>query len=153
MIQKVVINNKTGKKYVVNCPGWNDGVGPGAPAGTLWMQSQTDNNWYAINVSGTNNLVDVYVNPTTIGWESNDLGFQLLYNNTDGNVYQVYLTGTGAGTTIEVNQTPWITELDFKPYLLLQSITDGLFHRTYISGNAGSVTLSVDQSGIRTNEL
>ncbi|HOS15599.1 MAG TPA: hypothetical protein PKX15_01030 [Bacteroidales bacterium] len=153
MIQKFVINSKTGKKYVVNCPGWNDGVGPGAPAGTLWMKSQTDDNWYEINVSGPYNSVDVYINPTSIGWESNDLGFQLLYNLTDGKIYQIYLTGTGAGTSIVINQTPWVVESDYKPYLLLKSITNGLFHRAYLSGNAGSVILLVDQNGIQTDKL
>lgn len=39
-----------GKRYIVNCVSWDEGIGPGGPVGTLWLQS-TDGSWYAVNVS------------------------------------------------------------------------------------------------------
>ena len=148
MIKKTVIKN--GKKYIVNAPGWEDGIGPSAPAGTLWMRSATDGKWYFMNVFGPSGSVDVYTDPTPLTWQSpgQDFGYQLLYNYYDGNVYQVYLSGSGAAADIYISQTPWLISSDYKPYLWLQSITDGYFYEVYASGSIGSVELVVNQNGI-----
>ena len=87
MTKRVIIRN--GKKYIVNVPDWGDsgdevGVGPGGPLGTLWMQSITDGNWYAITLTGTSgssvNSASLSVNQTPLTWQSpgQDFGYQLL---------------------------------------------------------------------------
>ncbi len=144
MIKKTIIKN--GVKYIVNAPGWNDDVGPGAPAGTLWMQSITDGNWYAINLIGTSGSTAIYVNPTPLTWQSpgQDFPYQLLYCYQNDNVYQTYLSGSGANVTMSISQTPWPVSGDYKPYLWLQSITDQYFYAVY--AKSGSITLFVDQN-------
>ena len=148
MIRRTIIKN--GKKYLVNAPGWEDGIGSLAPPGTLWEQSITDNSWYSVNVFGPSGSVVTYVNSTPLTWQSpgQDFGYQLLYNDFDGNVYQVYLSGSGIDADLLISQTPWPLNSDYKPYLFLQSVTDNYFYKVYASGSVGSVELVVDQNGI-----
>ena len=143
MIKKTVIKN--GKKYIVNAPGWEDGIGPGAPDGTLWMRS-TDLNWYAVTLTGTSGSAAISINQTPLTWQSpgGDAGFELVYNNTTNKPHQVLLTGNAGAVAISVNQTPWSNLLDYKPFLGLKS-TDGNFYYVFVSGTPVSV-LSVNQN-------
>lgn len=138
MIQKIVINN--GKKYVVNAPGWNDDVGPGAPTGVLWLKSITDSMWYEVKLTGSP-ASSFSVNPTPLTLSTNDLGYQLL-QSTNGNVYQVYLSGSGAGVTVLLNTSPWPVDDDFKSNLFLQSKTDGFGYSVVVQGT----TLTIDNT-------
>lgn len=146
MIKRIIIRN--GKRYVVNTPGWNDGVGPGAPFGTLWEQSTTDNNWYSVNLTGTSGSLSIYVSSST--WQSpgQDFGYQLVQAN-DGDVYQVYISGSGASANLYVSQTSWPIQSNYKPYLILQSITDGNYYVVSLSTTtSGSVDYTADTTFI-----
>jgi len=140
------IVKKDGKKYLVNVSGYNDDVGPLAPAGTLWLQSITDNLWYSVNLTGTSASAARYVNPVSLDWQSvggQDFGYQLVQNITNNQVYQVYLSGSGAAATVLVSNNSWSLNTDYKPYLYLTSISDNNF---YIVNITGSVALIVDQN-------
>jgi hypothetical protein len=140
MDRRVVISN--GKKYIVNCAGWNDDVGPSASPGTLWMRSITDDRWYSVTLTGTSASTAIYVNPTPLSWYSPgpDFGYQLL--SYSGSVYQVYLSGSGASARITASTTPWPISSDYKSELFLQS-TDSNFYSVYVTG---SKSLFVDQN-------
>lgn len=146
MIRRIVIKN--GKKYIVNAAGWNDDVGPGAPEGTLWMQS-TDQNWYSVNIIGTSGSATIYINQTPLAWQSpgEEAGNQLLLCN-DGNSYVVYLTGTTPTVTLAVNQVPFTGSAYPKPDLLLGSITDTNYYMVTLKNNAGTIQPYVNQSYI-----
>lgn len=135
MIKKTIIKN--GVKYIVNVPGWNDDVGPGAPAGTLWMRSITDNNWFAVTLTGTSASAALSINQTPLTFATNDLGYQLVLGS--GSVYQVYLSGSAGAVTSKV--AVWPLNSDYKPYLWLQS-TDRNFYKVNVSGSS----LLVDQN-------
>jgi len=137
MIQKIVVKN--GKKYIVNTAGWNDDVGPGAPNGTLWMQS-TDGNWYSVNVTGTSGSAAISINQTPVNLFTNDIGYQLLYSNN--NAYQVYLSGSSGGVTLKVNTTPWIPSTNYKPWLNLKSTSDGNLYQVYLSGSVPAIAVN-----------
>lgn len=147
MMQKMIVT-KDGKKYMVTAPGWNDDVGPGGPAGTLWMES-TDGNWYAVNVTGTSGSAVVSVNQTPLTVFTNDIGYQLLYDASNGNTYQVFLSGTAGSVTINVNPVPWAASTSPKPYFSLQSVTDGSFYQVYLTG-AVTPVLTVNQNSKTT---
>ena len=87
MVKRVIIKN--GKKYIVNTVGYNDDVGPSAPAGTLWMQS-TDGNWYQVTLAGT----AISINQTPLTWVSpgQELGYELVQDTISNNFYQDFLT-------------------------------------------------------------
>lgn len=140
MDRRIIVSN--GKKYLVNCAGWNDDVGSGAPIGTLWIQSITDGRWYDVTLTGTSASAGIYVNPTPLSWysPSQDFGYQLL--SYSGSVYQVYLSGSGASASMISSTTPWPISSDYKPYLFLQS-TDSNFYSVYVTGSS---TLFVDQN-------
>jgi len=144
MIKRIVL--KKGKKYIVNCVGWEDGIGPGGPSGTLWMKS-TDGNWYAVSITGTNPSATIYINQSPLqyygnNFQTNDLGYQLL-NGSGGNIYQIYLSGNAGSVTINVNLVPVLGVGNGKPYFNLQSITDTAYYQVYL--NASNV-LTVNQS-------
>lgn len=147
MIQKMIVK-KDGKKYMVTAPGWNDDVGMGGPTGTLWMQS-TDGKWYAVNVTGTSGSAVVSINQTPLPVNTNDLGYQLLYDSANGNTYQVFLSGTAGSVTINVNPVPWAGNNGYKPFFNLQSVTDGSFYQVYLSG-AVTPVLTVNQNSKTT---
>lgn len=132
MIKQVVVSN--GKRYIVNAPGWNDDVGPGASVGTMWMKDTADNLWYAVTLTGSP-AAAFFVDPTPISpvvnGFTNDLGYQLL-QSTNGNVYQILLTG-GA---VVVNPVPWINPLDYKSNLFLMSQTDLFGYPVVLQGLA-----------------
>ena len=138
MIKKTIIKN--GKKYIVNAPGWNDDVGPGAPAGTLWMRSVTDNSWYVVTLTGTSASAALSINKTASVWQSpgQELGYQLVLSN-NGNVYQVYLSGSAGNITSKTAVWPIVS--DYKPYLWLKS-TDGNYYNINISASS----IVVDQN-------
>ncbi len=146
MIRKIVIRN--GKKYIVNTAGWNDDVGPGGPAGTLWMQS-TDGNWYTVSLTGTSGSAAISINQTPLTLTTNDIGYQYLYG-TGNSAYQVYLSGNAGSVTINVNPSPISTVSDYKPYFNLQS-TDGYFYQIYLSGSSNVLTVN-QNSGIQIND-
>ena len=135
MIKRVIIKN--GKKYIVNTAGWNDDVGPGAPAGTLWMQSITDGNWYAVTLTGTSASAALSINQTPLTLATNDLGYQLVLGS--GSVYQVYLSGSAGAVSSKT--AVWPINDDYKPYLWLKS-TDGNYYNVNISCSS----LKVDQN-------
>jgi len=135
MIKRTIIKN--GKKYIVNTAGWNDDVGPGAPAGTLWMQSATDGNWYAVTLTGTSASAALSINQIPLTLATNDLGYQLVLGS--GSVYQVYLSGSAGSVVIKT--AAWPIDDDYKPYLRLLS-NDGNFYNVNISGSS----LLVDQN-------
>jgi hypothetical protein len=137
MIRKTVIRN--GKKYIVNTAGWNDDVGPGAPAGTLWMRSATDNNWYAVTLTGTSASAAISINQTPLTLATSDLGYQLVFDGYNGVVAQVYLSGSAGSVVTKI--ASWPISSDYKPYLMLKSI-DGNFYHVNVSGSA----LVVDQN-------
>ena len=145
MNRRIILKN--GKKYIVNCSGWNDDVGPGAPAGTLWMQSISDGLWYEVNITGTSGSTSLYVNPTPLTWQSpgQDLGYQLLLCPDDNKVYQTYLSGSASNVTMSVSQTSWPISSDYKPYLFLTSITDGYMYPVYI--RSGSIYFEINDNG------
>lgn len=146
MIKKVVIKN--GKKYIVNTTTWEDvgggdfGVGPGGAIGTAWMQS-TDKNWYAVKVSGSLSASVVNVNQTTIGYQDNSLGSQLLACD-DGKKYLVYLTGVPNAVTFTVSQSAYNGTTDPKPDLLLQSITDSNYYMLYLHNSASVIQAKIN---------
>ena len=80
MIKRIIIKN--GKKYMVNSPSWDDGigddygVGSGGPLGTLWMS--LSGSWYSMNTSGSSGSVTTFINQTTTSYQDNSLGYQLL---------------------------------------------------------------------------
>lgn len=137
MIKRIIIKN--GKKYIVNTAGWNDDVGPGVPAGTLWMQSITDGNWYAVTLTGTSASAALSINQTPLTLTTNDLGYQLVLDSYSGSVAQVYLSGSASAVTAIV--ATWPLSSDYKPYLWLQS-TDGNYYNVNVSGSS----LVVDQN-------
>ena len=141
MQQITVINN--GVRFRVNVPSWEDGIGAGAPEGTLWMKSD-DGIWYAITATSTSPTAAISVNQTPIGWEDNSLGYQLLAAD-NGNTYAVYLTGVPNSVTFTVSQSAYSGSSQPKPYLLLQS-TDGNYYRVFLADNAGTIEAEVDQS-------
>ena len=138
MQKRIVIRN--GKKYVVNTPsygdcGWEDGIGAGAPTGTLWMYDADAGGWFAITLTGTSASAMLHVDQNALTWASNDLGYNLLYDNSNGKVYQTYLSGSSGSVNIYLSQTPWPDQTDYKPYLWLLS-TDNYFYAVYASGSA-----------------
>ena len=134
MVKRVIIKN--GKKYIVNTVGYNDDVGPSAPAGTLWMQS-TDGNWYQVTLAGT----AISINQTPLTWVSpgQELGYELVQDTISNNVYQVFLTGNAGAVTI--NTALWPINSDFKPFLSLKS-TNGSFYNVNVTGGALVVDVS-----------
>lgn len=153
MQRKIVVNK--GKKYIVNVIGWDDGVGPGAPVGTLWMQS-TDGNWYSINASGSTGTGDlsVLVNQTSIGWQppGPDYGYQLIACD-DGHTYAVYLTGTSPLVTFTVSQSAYTGSSDPKPYFYFYSITDGNYYVVGLHNTSGSIQTTTNQGGPSTSSI
>jgi len=148
MQKRIVIKN--GKKYIVNTPGWEDGIGPGAPFGTLWMLS-TDGNWYEVTLNGTSgsfaNSSSLVVNQTPLTWASNDSGYQLLLCPQDNLVYQAYLSGSAGDVTMSISQVPSGSAMaggDYKPYLLMRSTVDRYFYPVY--AKSGSIYLFTDQN-------
>ena len=136
MIKLPVVKN--GKKYIVNAPGWNYDVGPGAPPGDLFMFSATDGRWYQVNLTG-HPAASFSVNPTPLTLSTNDLGYELV-KSSNGNTYQVYLSGSGGAAVVLVNTTPWSNPLDYKPSLFLRSVTDNFGYNVYLVGT----TLTID---------
>lgn len=160
MQQRTVISN--GKRFIVNCADYDEGVGAGFAVGQLTLKSYTDLYWYVLNASGSVGSVVMKVNTgslTSFGTSSYyDLNFpyQLLGSN-DGNVYQIYLVGSGSGATLTVSQSMYqsgsfITSstgavIDIgKPYLFLQNETDGNYYRAYLSSSGGTTSLVVNQT-------
>lgn len=137
MNRRIVIKN--GKKYLVNTAGWNDDVGPGAPLGTLWMQSITDGNWYAVTLTGTSASAAISINQTPLALSTSDLGYQLISSNNGGAVYQIYLSGSAG--SVAIKNALWPITSDWKPYFLLQS-TDGNYYNVNVAGG----NLVVDQN-------
>ena len=135
MLKRVIIRN--GKKYIVNIPSFSEDVGSAAPAGTLWMQSITDGNWYAVTLAGTSASAALAINQTPLALTTNDLGYQLVLGS--GSVYQVYLSGSSSAVVAKT--AVWPINDDYKPYLWLQS-DDGNFYNVNISGSS----LEVDQN-------
>lgn len=139
MIKKIVIKN--GKKYSVNAPGWDDGIGAGCPVGTLWMLSD-DASWYAVQVSGSGGGADVYVDQTALTYVDNALGIQLVLCD-NGNSYETYLLGTSPTVTFNVSQSAYSGSSPPKPYLFLESITDHNFYVVTLVDNVGTIEYSV----------
>lgn len=156
MIKKVVIKN--GKKYIVNAPSYGDvggtdyGVGSGGPIGTLWMKSITDNNWYAVNVSGPAASSAISVNQTALTYQSNGSGNELMLCD-DGASYIAYLTGVPNAVTFTVTQTPFSGSASPKPDLLLQSVTNGNFYMVTLKNTAGTIAPLVNQSAISASRI
>ena len=146
MIKRIIIRN--GKKYIVNACGWEDGIGAGAPAGTLWLTSADDGNWYSVNASGSIGSITTIVDQVPIGYSDNSLGSQIVACD-DGNSYFVYLTGTPNSVTFTVSQSVYGTaSVDAKPYLLLRSTTDGNFYELFLHDIAGTITPVINQTPI-----
>ena len=147
MQKRIVIKN--GKKFIVNAPCWSDGVGSGAPQGTLWMMS-TDNKWYPVNVSGSAPNIVVYVSQSALTWQSpsQDAGNQLLLAN-NGNSYLVYLSGSVPNVNFYVSQTPF--NASPKLNLLLSSVTDGKFYVVALNATSGSIGYTVDNTNIKVD--
>lgn len=137
------------------------GIGPGSPAGFLWMQS-SDLNWYQISLSGSNPSASLYINqnPLTYGSSSDaglyvdpqSFGYQLL-QGSDGNVYPIFLTGNSGSVTMNVSQSTWPNIYDYKPYLLLRSITDSRFYIVSVLVTGGVSSLYISQSSAMTLNL
>ena len=139
MIKKIVIKN--GKKYIVNAPGWEDGIGAGRSVGTLWMLSD-DASWYAVSISGSGAFADVYVDQTALSWADNSLGIQLVLCD-NGNSYETYLLGTSPTVTFNVSQSAYSGSSPPKPYLFLESSADHNFYVVTLVDNAGTIEYSV----------
>jgi len=150
MTKRIIIKN--GKKYIVNVPSWGEGIGSGGPIGTLWMKSITDGNWYPVNVSGPPAASVVSVTQTSLGYQDNQLGNQLLPCD-DGLSYIVYLTGVPNAVTFTVTQTPFTGSNVPKPNLLLQSVTNSNFYMVTLKNNAGTIEPLVNQSAISASRI
>lgn len=173
MQKRTVVNN--GKRYLVNVPGWEDGIGAGFAVGQLVMKS-TDGLWYITTASGSAPNAIAFVSTASLPFQSGSIWTQNDYTASvapwpsfyeqnfpyqivganDGKGYQVYLTGTAPSTALAVSQSAiypnaYITNslgavIDIaKPYLLLQSITDFNYYRAYLLNTAGTITLEIDQ--------
>ena len=136
------------------------GIGPGSPAGFLWMKS-SDLNWYQISLSGSNPSASLYINqnPLTYGsssnaglYQDNSLGYQLL-QGSDGNVYPIFLSGNSGSVTLKVSQSIWSNPYDYKPYLLMKSITDSKFYIVAVLVASGTSSLYISQSSATTLNL
>ena len=143
MHRRTIINK--GKKYIVNCVGFDDAIGSGGSIGTLWMKS-TDENWYSVNVSGISGSASISINQNPLLWHSpgQDVGNQLLLCD-DGNSYVLYLTGTSPFVSFNITQVPFPGSAQPKPDLLLQSVTDGNFYIVTLHKNSsGSIGYTAD---------
>jgi len=144
MQKRTIIKN--GRKYIVNAPGWEDGIGPGCPTGTLWLKSN-NGSWYAVNATGIAGSVTTVVNQTTIGYQDNSLGSQIVACD-DGKSYLVYLTGVPNSVTLTISQSAYGTaSINAKPYLLLQS-TDRNYYIVGLHNNAGTIQTAINQTPI-----
>ena len=141
MTKRIIIKN--GKKYIVNAPGWEDGIGAGLPVGTLWMLSD-DDSWYAVNISGSGAFADIYVDQTALTWADNSLGVQLVFCNDNGNSYETYLLGTSPTVTFNVSQSAYTGSCPPKPYLFLESTADHNFYVVTLEDNAGTIEYYVN---------
>jgi hypothetical protein len=146
MRKRIVIRN--GKKYIVNTPddgdcGWEDGIGPGGPAGKLWLLNSTDGLWYEVSLTGTSASAIIYVNQTPLNWASNDLGYQYLCYG--GGSYILSVSGSTNQVTASLAAGP-LTSSDCKPNIWLQSISDGYI---YSVSATGSTKPFVDQNSKR----
>ena len=138
--------SKNGKNYLVNAVGWEDGIGPGAPPGTLWMIS-TDGKWYSVNISGSSSSAKLFVSQSALSWQppGPDFGYQLLQGD-DGKSYFVYLSGSSP--SIVISQSAYTGSATSKPNLLLQSSADGNFYVVGLHNNSGQISASVNSSYI-----
>lgn len=153
-MKRIIIRN--GKKYIVNTPdwdnnpvGWEDGIGSGGQVGTLWMIS-TDGNWYPVNTTLSQGTQHISVNQTSIGYQDNSTGVQLLLCD-DGNSYLTYLSGSPNNVVFQVNQTPFTGSAYPKPDLLLQSVTNGNYYMVTLINNSGTIQPSVNQNYISSS--
>lgn len=132
-----------GKKYLVNAPGWEDGIGPGSSIGTLWM-SEGSSSWYSVFISGSNNAAALQVSQSVIAPYSDfSLGYQLVQCD-DGRSYFVYLSGNPPSVTFNVSQSAYTGSASPKPNLLIQSTADSNFYKVYLHNGAGTITAVVD---------
>ncbi len=174
-MQRTIISN--GKRYLVNVPTWEDGIGPGFALGQLVLKSNTDLRWYMVYCTGS--VAVMYISqsalpfvPTGSAWSQGantasyqntttfyeqNFPYQILGSN-DGNAYAIYLSGTAPAVTLVVSQSAWgsayITNsqgavIDIaKPHLLLQNGTTGNYHYAGLTTTLGTTTISVSQTAI-----
>lgn len=140
MQKRIVISN--GKKFLVNAPGYEDGVGPGASVGTLWM-SEGSASWFAVVITGSKNTAVLSVSQSRLPYTDNSLGYQLV-SGDDGRSYFVYLSGNLPTVTFNVSQSAYTGSASSKPNLLIQSSTDSNFYKVYLHNSAGTITAVVD---------
>ena len=118
--------NKNGRSYLVTAAGWEDGIGPGASIGTIWM-SEGSASWYSVFITGSKNTAALSISQSTLPYGDNSVGYQLVQCD-DGNSYFCYLSGTPPTVTFNVSQSAYTGSATPKPDLLLQSVTDGNFY-------------------------
>ena len=140
MQKRIVVSN--GKRFLVNVPGWEDGVGAGCPSGTAWLSDGTD--WYSVQLTGLSGSLS-FQTPTqliipSVGQYANDYGFQLVMAD-DGLVYEVSIV---AGA-VSIAQTPSSLQSS-KPFLFLQSKTDGAYYYVSAKNTAGTITLVINDN-------
>jgi len=141
-MQRRVVFSK-GKRFLVNAVGWEDGIGPGASIGTLWM-SEGSASWYPIFITGSKNTATLVVSQSVLpNYTDNSVGYQLLAGD-DGRSYFVYLSGNPPTVTFNVSQSAYTGSASPKPDLLLQSTTDNNFYKVYIHNSGGVKTAVVD---------
>ena len=163
MQQRMIISK--GKKYLVNCPGDEAGVGAGFAVGQLTLKSYDDLYWYIITASGSSPNASVYVSESQLSYYGTSSFYDLnapyqLLGSSDGNTYQVYLTGTAPNATVTVSQSIYATGsyitssngtgsyviLTAKPFLILQSITDFNYYIASLQTISGVTSLVVGQT-------
>lgn len=141
-----IVKIVNGKRYLVNVAGWNDDVGPGAPAGQLWMQSSTTGEWYPVYIVGSSespSSLTMSVSQSVLPWQSADWGTQLVACN-DGFSYIVYLTGSVTSASLFVSQSAYGSGSLGKPSLVLKSITDGNYYSVNLVSGSDGVKFAID---------
>ena len=144
-MNQVFVKSK-GRTYLVNTPGFEDGIGPGCPFGIAWMQDELGQ-WYSVQLTGLSGSLSFSVTPIpmsdwAVGFYANDFGFQLLQAD-DGFIYQVSVNS--AGPSVVISQTPSQFQ-SFKPFLYLQSNTDGAYYYISAVNDSGVITLPLNGS-------
>jgi hypothetical protein len=146
-MQKRIVINK-GKKYIVNAPGGDDGIGAGCPSGIAWLQDDLDA-WQSVQLTGlSGSLVTPLafsitpISTNSVGMNANDFGFQIIMANDNLN-YEVSVDS--AGPTLVIDQTP-SDYASSKPFLFLQSITDGAYYYVSALNTAGTITLVINDN-------
>lgn len=139
MQKRIVMSG--GKRFLVNVPGWEDGVGAGCPSGTAWLAEGST--WYSVQLTGLSGSLSfdtpAPIGPS-VGQYANDYGFQLVMAD-DGLVYEVSIVGG----VVAISQTPSSLQSS-KPFLFLQSVTDGAYYYVWAKNTAGTITLVINDN-------